>query len=214
MNRKSILLGLLLCVVLGITAHAEEKGTWKETSNEASIGHRHELALGAGLRTDESQWVDARPEVSVKYLRWFSRFAAVTADLGFTDESSFSWRSSARTVAIGAGFRLQEPGGFGSVFFEPGLSLHRHSGDLNGSDFSETRLGISVTMGASLKVHKDTHLDVSFRQIINNAGGRPVYVLAPMPEPPPDDRWDGMGGADTYDLYSPTHVVVSLRFGL
>ncbi len=214
MTRKSILLSLTLYVVLSVAAHAGELGTWKETSDESSIGPRHELALSAGLRTDETQRVDAQPEISVKYLRWFSRFAAVTADLGFTNETAFSWRSSARSFSIGAGLRLQEPGGFGSVFFEPGLSLHRHSGDLNGSDFSETRLGISLTMGVSLKVYQDTHVDVSFRQVLNNASSRPIYTWIAAPVPPIDDHWDGMGGADTYDLYNPTHVFVSFRLGL
>jgi len=213
MITKPILLVLVLCVAIAASVNADDKVVWEDSSLDEFEGPRHQLAVTVGLRTDETQRVDARPEVSVKYLRWFSRFAAITTDLGITNESIFNYRSSARTIALGAGLRLQEPGGFASIFFEPGLSLHRHSGDLNGVDFSETRFGLSISMGLSVEMFGKGYLDISLRQVLNAPGGRPIYVVT-LPSPPIDEHWVGMGGADAYDLYNPTHLLVSYRFGL
>jgi hypothetical protein len=105
-------------------------------------------------------------------------------------------------------------GEIASVFSEPGLSLVRHSGDLNGSDFTDIRPGIILSLGASLSVHKGSQVDVSLRQVINEVGSRPFYASTPTLPPPPDQSGYWMGGADAYDLYNTTNLVLAYRFGL
>jgi hypothetical protein len=208
-------LSLLFLVVLSTTACGEEQAIWKETNSDEFEGPRHQLAVRVGMRTDETDRVDAQPEVSVRYFRWFSRFVAVTADFGFTNESVFSYRSEARTLAFGTGLRLQEPGQLVSVFFEPGVSIQNHRGDLDGSDFSSTRFGLSLALGASINIGGGSHLDLTLRQTLNAPESRPVYATTPLvPDPPVNNNLFVMGGADPYDLYNPTHILISYRFGL
>ena len=211
MFMRQVLLTLLVTVLLGGTALGQDEAVWKETALDEFRGPRHELSFSAGLRIDETRNVDAQPEFSVGYLRWLNRHTALTADLGYTYDSEFSYRSSARTFALGAGFRLQEPGGVVAVFLEPGLTLHHHRGDLNGNSFAETRLGLKLSLGASVHVFGRNHIDLSVRQVLNQPASQPIYTY-PAVYPPIDG--DFLGGADTYDLYNTTHVMVSYRVGL
>lgn len=205
-----------LAVLLAATglAFGEEEDVWKETRLDEFSGPRNQVAVSVGMRTDETRSTDAQPEVSLKYLRWFSNYIALTADLGFTNETAFSYNSTARTFAVGAGLRLQEPGDLLSAYLEPELAAHRHSGEMDGTDFSRTRLGLSISLGLSLKAFGSSYLDFSLRQVLNAPESRPVYVASPPVPKPPDNLWGPLGGADPYDLYNTTHVIVSYRFSL
>lgn len=213
MSKSLVFFCLLLCVSLTAPALAGEETAWIESDQGPSYSH-HQLAVSVGLRTDETEAVDAQPEISAKYLLWFSRYSALTTDLGFTNRSSFSWNSEARTLSAGVGLRLREPGAFASLFFEPGLLLHRHSGDLNGSDFTALRLGISLSLGVSVNVTKRSSIDLTMRQLVNDIGSRPYYTPTPTLPGPPTNEPQFLGGADAYDLYNPTYVLLSYRFGL
>lgn len=207
-------MSLLLCVWLA-TAALGEDAVWRESEGDRFDGPRHQLGVSAGIRTGNVREIDAQPEISLKYLRWFSRHSAVTADIGFTNETSLSPDSRVRTFTLGAGMRFQEPTYFMSVFLEPGLTMHRHTGDIDGRDFAATRFGASISLGASVRLFGDTHLDLCLRQVLNNLESRPIYTfIAVYPSPPVGPGWDGLGGDDDFDLYNPTHVVVSYRISL
>ena len=212
--KKLSIATLALLVAVAGTAYGEDEDVWKETSLDQFSGPRNQLGVSVGMRTDETRSTDAQPEVSVKYLRWFNHYVAFTADLGFTNETAFSYNSTARTHAVGAGLRLQEPGDLVSVYLEPGLTLHRHAGDLDGQDFSRTRFGLSISLGVSLKAFGNSYLDLSLRQVLNSPESRPVYAAVPPVPEPSDNLWGTLGGADPYDLYNTTHAFVAYRFGL
>ncbi|MCP4684375.1 MAG: hypothetical protein GY867_02905 [bacterium] len=214
MIRKAILLGLVVCIAICAGAHAGERHSWGEVSTDGFDGPRHQAAISVGFRTDETERMDAQPEIALKFIHWFSRHTAFTSTLGFTNETAFSPASTAMTWDYSAALRVQQGGRIVALFFEPGLSLSRHTGDLDGSDFSETGLGISLSAGVSLGVGDEGFLDISLRQVLNDAGSRPIYATSPLPYPPVGGGWEGMGGADTYDLHNPTHFVVFYRFGL
>jgi len=213
MSKSLATAGCLLCLTFAAPALAAQEAVWVESNQSPSYDH-HQLAVSVGLRTDQTQSVDAQPEISVKYLLWFGRHTALTTDVGFTNRTSFSGYSEARTFSAGVGLRFREPGGFGSIFFEPGLLMQSHRGDLDGTDFTSSRLGISLSLGVSVSVTKGSRIDLSVRELLNDMGSRPYYSPVPnLPEPPPEPPLF-IGGADEYDLYNTTYVLLSYRFAL
>ncbi len=213
--RTSLIQVVSTALVVFLLTTIAQAGDWTNSQDPKYTESRYQIAVGAQYRADNRSYIDAQPQFTLQFLKYMSNQKAWFVTFGYCSETNFALNSEAQTLSLEAGFRMQQHMRLMSPYLDIGLKNEYYSGKLNGRNLYDNKFGLSIGIGASLRISGKTRLDFGLQHLINSRESQPVYALSGV-NPPPFNEWDpdiGLGGPDTYHLYNPTHLYLSYRVG-
>ncbi len=220
MHRKSVLATALVAVVVAsmCAADACAQDKWRT----ADIGRPPDwnppalfVSLGFSARLDDMRSVSESPGLGTSVYLYVTRGVALRAAFEYVN-SSLAGSSSARTLGLSGGLRLEVVAPPVSPYFEFGLNARRYSGTAWGREVEDTRAGLDFSFGLAIRLSKRSALDVTLRQVFNNLE---FYVTDSAPILPPDDQsfvyhFGRLTDRFNQAVYNPATISIQYRFKL
>ncbi len=220
MHRKAVFVTALVAVIVvsicAADACAQDK--WQT----ADIGRPADwnppavfVSLGLSARLDDMGSVSESPGLAASSYLYVTRGVALRAAFEYVNSSSVG-SSSARTLGLSGGIRLEVVAPPVSPYFEFGLNTRRYSGTAWDRKVEETRSGLDFSFGLAIRLSRHSALDVTLRQVFNNLE---FYVTDSAPILPPDDQsfiyhFGRLSDRFSQSVYNPATITIQYRFKL
>jgi hypothetical protein len=195
-----------------------------------------EGAVGVDFRTDNSERIDQNPSITGKLFFFINPSFSIVSGISYTEITGVSYagihppigivpelgeeilenNASSAVVGFELGLRAQERGRLINPFVEVGLDTRYYSATVAGINFTDTKTGFGVRVGAAIPIGGHGHLDLSVHHVQNYIDNT-VYVLEGTLNPNAAPIPEGYIGQVTRlgeNFFNPTTLELVYRFDL